>query len=349
MNTEAFPGSWNTWDSLGESLLGRNEFDKAETCYNKSLALNPDSQSGRDAINRIRLDFRSETKETEKFIPGQNTKLKGPYFGQTPPGLDPKIFAPGIVSTAGNFEFSIAFSPDGREIYFTRRQDPVGTNTMMFSRLEKDGWTAPEEAAFCKGFPSNEPHITPDGKKLYFGCNRRRPGAERADYGIWLTERTASGWGEPCYHGPGMYVSSTRKGDLYMTDVTNIAGGGIIMYPLANGIYGAPQKLPGTVNEPTWASHAFIAPDESYIVFDSDNRPGSQGGEGDLFVVFRTPGGSWSDAFNLGDTINTPGTNFCPMVSPDGKYLFYSAGRDIYWVSAEVIHRLKPTDLKENQ
>ena len=87
-------------------------------------------------------------------------------------------------------------------------------------------------------------------------------------------------------------------------------------------------------------AHAFVAPDESYIVFDA-GRPGGQGGEGDLYVVFRNADGSWSDAVNLGDTINTPGTNFCPMISPDGKYLFYAAGRDIYWVSAEVIEKLK--------
>lgn len=36
------------------------------------------------------------------------------------------------------------------------------------------------------------------------------------------------------------------------------------------------------------------------------------------------------------------GTNFCPSISPDGKYLFYASYRDIYWVSTEVIHRLKP-------
>jgi glyoxylase-like metal-dependent hydrolase (beta-lactamase superfamily II) len=346
MNTEAFPGSWNTWDSLGEALLAQGEFDKAESCYTKSLELNPGSQSGKDVLNRIRLDYRSETKETEKFALGQKTKLKGPYLGQTPPGMEPVVFAPSIVSTAGNFEFSITFSPNGREIYFTRRKDPGGQNTLMVCRWERDGWTAPEEAAFCKGFASNEPHITPDGKKLYFGCNRQQPGAEQAEYGIWVTERTVSGWDKPSYHGPGMYVSSTRKGDLYMTDVTNIAGGGLVRYPLRNGAFGAPEKIPGSVNEPTWAAHSFIAPDGSYIVFDTYSRPGSQGGESDLFVVFRNPDGSWSDAFNLGDKINTPGTNFCSMVSPDGKYLFYSACRDIYWVSAEVIERLKPQDPK---
>ena len=34
------------------------------------------------------------------------------------------------------------------------------------------------------------------------------------------------------------------------------------------------------------------------------------------------------------------------MVSPDGKYLFYSNKGDIYWVDAKFIAELKPKDLK---
>jgi len=349
MNTKAFPESWNVWDSLGEAFLSQNEWDKAEVFFNKSLGLNPGSQSAKNSLSHIRgdrFDSQGQTKEPPKFKSGLNTGLKGPYLGQTPPGLEPKVFAPGIVSTAGNYEFSIAFSPDGREIYFTRRQDPGGQNTILVCRWERKGWTAPREAEFCKGFPSNEPHIIPDGKKLYFGCNRQRPGAEQPEYGIWVTERTENGWGEPHYHGPGMYVSSILRGDLYMTDVTNIAGGGLITYPLVNGVYQAPVRLPGTLNQPVPVAHAFVAPDGSYIVFDSYSRPGSQGGEGDLYVAFRNPDGSWSEARNLGDTVNTPGTNFCPMVTPDGKFLFYATCRDIYWVSAEVISKLKAEEPK---
>jgi hypothetical protein len=34
------------------------------------------------------------------------------------------------------------------------------------------------------------------------------------------------------------------------------------------------------------------------------------------------------------------------MLSPDGKYLFFSAGGDIYWVSAKIIEDLRPKELK---
>ena len=348
MNTVAFPQSWNAWDSLAEAYMFNGYSDKAEACYEKSLGLNPESVSSRTGLSRLRgyrLDAQGETKEASKLKAGDRTGLQGPYLGQTPPGLEPRVFAPGIVSTAGNSEFAVTFSPDGKEVYFTRRSAGGGQNTIMVSRWDQDGWSSPEEAAFCKGFPSNEPHITPDGKRLFFGCDRQRPGSDRAEYGIWVTERTAGGgWGEPRYHGPGMYVSASRTGNLYMTDIFNSAGGGIVRYPYASGTPGPPEKLGGGVNAPRDGDHAFIAPDESLIVFDSYFRPGGQGGEGDLWVCFKKPDGTWTEALNLGDSVNTPATNFCPSLSPDGKYLFYSTCRDIYWVSAEVTERLRPKE-----
>jgi len=48
-----------------------------------------------------------------------------------------------------------------------------------------------------------------------------------------------------------------------------------------------------------------------------------------------------SRAIILGDTINTPGLNFCALVSRDGTYIFYTMNRDIYWVSAKILDELK--------
>jgi glyoxylase-like metal-dependent hydrolase (beta-lactamase superfamily II) len=346
INAEAFPRSWNVWDSLAEAHLVREERDKAEEFYKKSVELNPENQNARNQLSLLlgsRLDSAGETKEPLRFDDGARTGLRGPYLGQKPPGQRPEVFAPGIVSSAKAMEFAVTFSPDGKEMYFTRRIDG-GRNTIMVSRWEKDGWTAPEEAAFNKGFPSNEPYLTPDGRRLYYGCNRARPGSDQAEYGIWVVERTATGaWGEPRYHGPGMFVSAARNGNLYMTDVTRLVSPDrpVVVYPWTGDHYGTPRRLGGGVNAPTVADHGFIAPDESYILFDSPLRPGGQGGYGDLYVCFRNPDGTWGEALNLGEAVNSAATNFGPSVSPDGKYIFYSTYRDIYWVSAEILSPLK--------
>ena len=46
--------------------------------------------------------------------------LENRYFGQKPPGLTPKVFAPSIVSTKESLETVVTFLPDMKEFQFTR-------------------------------------------------------------------------------------------------------------------------------------------------------------------------------------------------------------------------------------
>jgi len=77
-------------------------------------------------------------------------------------------------------------------------------------------------------------------------------------------------------------------------------------------------------------------------------------GSGDLYVVFRDADSGWGEPVNLGPEVNSEILDYCPMVTPDGKYLFFSRRRseppggwpnvvegDVYWVDAEVIERLR--------
>lgn len=54
INVELFPASWNVYDSLAEALLAAGDRDGAIANYEKSLELNPESVSGRTALERIR-------------------------------------------------------------------------------------------------------------------------------------------------------------------------------------------------------------------------------------------------------------------------------------------------------
>jgi tetratricopeptide (TPR) repeat protein len=53
LNVEAFPGSFNVYDSLGEAYAAAGEKDLAIKNYEKSLQLNPNSQSGLEALKRL--------------------------------------------------------------------------------------------------------------------------------------------------------------------------------------------------------------------------------------------------------------------------------------------------------
>ncbi|MEM6338213.1 MAG: tetratricopeptide repeat protein, partial [Bacteroidota bacterium] len=53
-NARAYPGSWNVHDSLGEALALAGRTEEAIAAYERSLALNPSSVSGKEALRRLR-------------------------------------------------------------------------------------------------------------------------------------------------------------------------------------------------------------------------------------------------------------------------------------------------------
>jgi len=150
--------------------------------------------------------------------------LTGRYMGQKQPCLRPEIFSPGIVSTDKD-EFGITFSPDGKELYFTRGVDVhigkniYNINTIMVAKLINNKWTEPEAAFPTDQYFDFEPHISPDGKRLYFGSNRPLLG-EKQSTGLhqWVLEKTDTGWSEPKPLGSPfvdifvMNISSTKEG-----------------------------------------------------------------------------------------------------------------------------------------
>jgi hypothetical protein len=68
-------------------------------------------------------------------------------------------------------------------------------------------------------------------------------------------------------------------------------------------------------------------------------------------VSFRGRGGLWSEPVNLGPEVNSPSIELCPVVTADGKYLFFLSRGDgeshAYWVRADVIEKLRPVEKKK--
>ena len=54
----------------------------------------------------------------------------------------------------------------------------------------------------------------------------------------------------------------------------------------------------------TWTAHPFIAPDESYLIWDSEREGGF--GESDLYISFRQDDGSWGLCHQYGRSRETP-------------------------------------------
>lgn len=268
--------------------------------------------------------------------PTTAAQLSGPYLGQEPPGVTPEVFAPGIVSDPSLFEYSGTFSPDGSEYYFNR-MSADSQNKLLFTRIVDGVWTTPEQLALTVGYTAGEPHLTLDNKRLYFMWQRPVPEGKPGWPVYYVVDRTAGGWSEPHYAGQGMFLSSSRDGQIYTTDMSSSTTNRktyLARVTVADGVFVNYERLTIPNASGSYA-HPCIAPDGSYLLFDVD---GSH-----LFVSFREADGTWGDAMDLTKH------GFDPMaggacVSPDGKYLFFGLKDDIWWVDSRVVEELRPRE-----
>jgi len=288
-------------------------------------------------------------------------RLEGPYLGQTPPGLEPQLFAPDIVASHRFEHGSVTFSPDGREAYWSS-SFMLGNAGYSTARLlaagQRDGrWMPSHRPEFAADLRTGDdvPFMSPDGKRLYFISMRTDPGGGgRTGERIWFVERTRDGWSgaELVEGGPNtievhwlfsvasngaIYFGSSAPGGLGMGDVYRCAPEG--------GGFSAPGNLGAPINSEASEGSPFIAPDESYLILVRNGHAGGLGGS-DLYVSFRDGEDGWLEPVLLPAPLNTASHEQCPFVSHDGKYLFFNSHRngnaDVYWVDAEVIRRLGP-------
>jgi len=268
------------------------------------------------------------------------TIIAQPYLGQQPPGNIPIPFAPGLVST-DIYEYDGAFSKDMKSFYFIRRGEKNKTSAFYeYKYNEKSrNWEKAEIASPWIG----RPVISPDGKTMHLGDK--------------YLKRTDSGWSElqelepPIVSNDSMFImrlSSSTNGTYYFdTYKANDSTFPIRYSRLVNGKHEKPKALPKAINTGTFLSHPFIAPDESFLLFDAKREEGY--GDSDIYISFKQKDGTWGNAINLGDKINTNAWEASASITPDGKYLFFSRNVgsdnyeniDIFWVDAQVIEELR--------
>jgi Tol biopolymer transport system component len=284
---------------------------------------------------------------------GESPSSKGAYLGEPAPGAEPSLFSPGVVSTSAN-EVNSVFTPDGLEFYFSRFE-PGSGYTIMMMREEGGVWTAPQVAPFSGSYSEVDMFITMDGQRLYYISKRPiEKGAERSlGYQIWVMERNDGGWGDPRHLGPSINFGTRQLYPTLGRDETLCFSSrgedgddsDIYLSRYVSGQFAEPENVGLAVNSSYEETDALIAPDGSFMIFTSVDRPEGLGG-GDLYISFQNEDGSWNQAQNMGDRLNTESNEFSPILSPDGNYFFFTSGRagndDIYWVDASVIEHYLP-------
>lgn len=290
--------SLNGVDALhyGQVLMGLGKREKASELFMRTLAENPEDRTAQDLYASC-LNYKSFYKDTARFIvnelvlPGMRnmfsaTQYKkgllvvgeqdGPLANANPwNGLsyldlyycEKKTMVtwlqaeplPGEVNGQWH-EGPVAFSADGKTMYFTRshytghklgKDDSDVSHLMMFRATLDDAGNWGDIRAFAfngDDFSTGHPALSTDGKTLYFASDR--PGGHGGS-DIWKSVDNGTGWSEPINLGPVVNTSGnelfpTVNGHmLYFASTAHDNMGGLDIFSTSenNGHWAEPENL----------------------------------------------------------------------------------------------------------
>ncbi len=331
-----FPEDPFAYYSLARVYRQQGDLDSAITSCRKALEIWPSVGDVSQLLERLlqeKEEKKADNQKKESF-----PVLKGPYLGQKPPGMTPEVFAPGIISVDKYSEFVCIFPPGAEECIFDRYGDDEYQNGAIFTtRIENGKWIKPEIHELFEKFDEVFlPTLSPDGQCWFFTSKTLPiPEGIQKIIPMYFMKKNGMGWTEPKYITQSIHASVTKDGTVYVN-----SGREIKPHPYFKAIVDLSEAVPFETG------HSVISPDGSYLIFDNRKLP--RQGDCRLFVSFKNTEGSWTDPVSLGQYIEQQA--FCAWITSDGKYIFFHSQDNrkgnIYWVSTEIIEKIKPEVLK---
>ncbi|WP_024771908.1 PD40 domain-containing protein [Aquimarina macrocephali] len=287
--------------------------------------------------------------------------LNNSYIDEKLPGIVPELFAPSFVNTDA-IEINTVFNASFTEMFFTRIID--GNFIIHHSNLINGKWTAPQPIQMYTDQKSEsvaiDPSITQDGNTMYFlGINpedrlkKSKPDIYRSQKidGKWQiaskvgypisTEKYVESYPVVVADG-SIYFTSNRPGGLGKGDIYRA------QY-LGEGKFDTPMNIGSEVNSKKGERSTYVSPDESYLI--TGNTYTDEKG----FAISFKENNKWQAPvhFDIGEPLKKDWIYFCPYMSPDGKYFFFSkrysnppksgwkgvTKGEVYWVNVSAIFK----------
>lgn len=228
-------------------------------------------------------------------------------------------------------------------------------------------WTEPAPVPETEKYRVDYPHFSPDGKCFLLSYNAYHGGQFDYpnqdfwdDFDLWIADATPAGEVDWASFRPlsgsdvnrpktpanlrTRYVHNETSprldlaGNLYFWSERLDDGGGLRdVYRAAPAAlrnssnqeeeltWGDGKLLPAPINSTARESGICVHPSGDWIIFSSA-RPGGFGGE-DLYFSRSLGEDNWSTPVNLGPSVNSTASDFCPQLTADGATLFFTSNR----------------------
>lgn len=173
-----------------------------------------------------------------------------------------------------------------------------------------------------------------DGSQLLF--TRKMPVGNGYQKEFLMTShRDGEQWSEPQHLSfadfpddidPGAAFISADGKKLYLTGCGWGRDSGCDLYisEYQDGIWTKPQKLKGNINTDSWESQPCVSADGKELYFVSRRN-----GNADIYRSVRNADGTWGTPQNLGEPVNSKGSEMAPFLHPDGRTLYFSSDKHI--------------------
>ncbi len=125
---------------------------------------------------------------------------------------------------------------------------------------------------------------------------------------------------------PGAAFISADGKKLYLTGCgwTRDSSCDLYVSDWSDGQWAMPRRLSDGINSRSWESQPCVSADGRELYFVSRRN-----GNADIYCCRRNNDGSWSSPENLGEPVNTKGTEMAPFIHPDGRTLYFSSDKHI--------------------